>query len=246
MSNTEKVVAVERREGKYQEKPTPYEKYIKRDCQKQPHLLKLCYAQFVKKYYAVCKIDDDYDFSAQKVEIECDKFGKVMFENHIISVDYDESEQATELPLFICIQGLKPGELPYMRRRSVQVLRYHKFNREQSPHEFMYSELQLYMPHSSKKKFGPTLEKERDDFETCLSTYQKSDISKVKGKVMEFLESVEEGLEKAKELQNTIGDELDPQNEQDMDECQAEGVVYHPDFVPSDPQNLPTQSETTT
>ena len=110
----------------------------------------------------------------------------------------------------------------------------------------MYSELQLYMPHSSKKKFGPTLEKERDDFETCLSTYQKSDISKVKGKVMEFLESVEEGLEKAKELQNTIGDELDPQNEQDMDECQAEGVIDHPDFVQSDPQNLPTQSETST
>ena len=135
----------------------------------------------MKKYYAVCKIDDDYDFSVQKVEIECDKFGKVMFENHIISVDYDESEQATELPLFICIQSLKPGELPYMRRRSVQVLRYHKFNREQSPYEFMYSELQLFMPHSSKEKFGPTLEKERDDFETCLSTYQKSDISKVKG-----------------------------------------------------------------
>ena len=63
---------------------------------------------------------------------------------------------------------------------------------------------------------------------------------------MEFLESVEEGLEKAKELQNTIGDELDPQNEQDMDECQAEGVIDHPDFVQSDPQNLPTQSETST
>ena len=62
---------------------------------------------------------------------------------------------------------------------------------------------------------------------------------------MEFLESVEEGLEKAKELQNTIGDELDPQNEQDLDECQAEGVKDHPDFVQSDPQNLQTQSDTT-
>ena len=123
VKHCEKVVAVEGREGKYQEKPTPYEKYIKRDCQKQPHLSKLCYAQFVKKYYAVSKIDEDYDFSAQKVKKECDKFGKVMFENHIISVDYDESEQAAELPLFICIQSLKPGELPYMRRRSVQVLR---------------------------------------------------------------------------------------------------------------------------
>ena len=31
-----------------------------------------------------------------------------------------------------------------------------------------------------------------------------------------------------------------------MDECQAEGVIDHPDFVQSDPQNLPTQSETST
>ena len=125
-----------------------------------------------------------------------------------------------------------------LQRTSASIPMKKGLNDKQSPHEFMYSELQLYMPHSSKKKLGPTLEKERDNFEVCLSTYQKSNIAKVKGKVMEFLESVEEGLEKAKEMQNTIGDELDPQNEQDMDECQAEGVTDHPDFVQSDPQNF--------
>ena len=61
---------------------------------------------------------------------------------------------------------------------------------------------------------------------------------------MEFLESVEDGLEKAKELQNNdIGDVMDPQNEQDRDECEAEGVQDHPDFIHIDPNNLEQQVE---
>ena len=58
---------------------------------------------------------------------------------------------------------------------------------------------------------------------------------------MPFLESVEEGLEKAQELINTIGDEMDPQNEQERDECEAEGVKDHPDYSHIDPDNLPQQ-----
>ena len=61
---------------------------------------------------------------------------------------------------------------------------------------------------------------------------------------MEFLESVEEGMQKAQELiQNTAGDELDPQGEQDKDECEAEGVRDHPDFVFSDPGNFDKEVE---
>ena len=60
---------------------------------------------------------------------------------------------------------------------------------------------------------------------------------------MEFLESVEEGLEKAKEMQSDVGDALDPQNEQDKDDCIEIGVQDHPDFVSRDPINLDTQAE---
>merc|ERR1739838_891163 len=44
----EKVVEVEGRTGKYQEKPSLYDKYLRRDCKIQPHIKNLCYAQFVK------------------------------------------------------------------------------------------------------------------------------------------------------------------------------------------------------
>ena len=78
----------------------------------------------------------------------------------------------------------------------------------------------------------------------CVDRFNSYNISAVKGKIMEFLESVEEGMQKAQELiQNTAGDELDPQGEQDKDECEAEGVKDHPDFVFSDPGNLDKEVE---
>ena len=206
IDHCEKVVSVQGRTGKYQEKPSLYDKYIRRDIKRQPQLLKLCYAQFVKKYHAVSETDINFDCSPIKVDKQYDDFGEVLHDNHIITEDYDDVEQPTELPMFIFITDLKPGELPVMKRRSPQVLRYHKFNRERCAHEFYYSELQLYFPHSTNADFGPTLELERENIEACQQTYQNSGIPRVKQKIMEFLESVEEGLEKAKELQNNIGD----------------------------------------
>ena len=59
---------------------------------------------------------------------------------------------------------------------------------------------------------------------------------------MPFLESVEEGLEMAQQLlENSAGEELDPQNEQDKDECEAEGAQDNPRFALSDPSNLDNQ-----
>merc|ERR1711872_1204255 len=101
-----------------------------------------------------------------------DDDGQPFYENHIITADYDIQEQAVELPKFIRISNLKPGELPFMKLRSPQVLRYHKFNREKSPHEYYYSELQLYHPHLKSKSFH--LEKEKEDFEACQDTYLNS------------------------------------------------------------------------
>ena len=65
----------------------------------------------------------------------------------------------------------------------------------------------------------------------------KSAVAATKRKIMPFLESVEEGLERATG-QNTLGDELDPQKEQDKAECEAEGCQDHPDFELINPNNL--------
>ena len=40
-----------------------------------------------------------------------------------------------------------------------------------------------------------------------------------------------------------IGDELNPQKEQDRDECEAEGIQENPNFVLSDPGNLTENCE---
>ena len=217
----EKVVEVEGRKGKYHEKPSLYEKYLRRDCKIQPHIKDLCYAQFVKRYYSVSKLDDKFDISSVKIKKSYDAEGRVNIDDHIISPEYDSLDEAIELPKFIMITNLKPGELPYMKRRKPQVLRYHKFNREKSPHEYFYSELQLYHPHRGPHSRS-NLVREKENQEICQETYVNSNIPQVKGKIMEFLESVEEGLEKAKELQeNMMGDEMDPQNQQDNDECRG-------------------------
>ena len=136
--------------------------YLRRDCDVQPHLKKLCYAQFVKRYESVGKIDEDFDFKPIKINKQFDDTGAAIWQEHIITYDYDDVDPATELPKFIGISDLKPGELPFMRRRSPQVLRYHKFNREKNPHEYFFSELQLYHPHFNSKLFS--LEKERKNF----------------------------------------------------------------------------------
>ena len=129
-----------------------------------------------------------------------------------------------------------------MKLRAPQVLRFHKFNKEKSPHEYYYTELQLYHPHTINLKTG--LHKEKDDIDVCLQTFNSSRINKVKEKIMPFLQSVEEGLERAQELvQNLVGDELNPQKEQDNDECEAEGIQDNPNFLLSDPGNLTENCE---
>ena len=58
-----------------------------------------------------------------------------------------------------------------------------------------------------------SLELEKDDPDICQETYLSSDIHIVKSKIMPFLVAVEEGIEAAHELHNTVGNDLDPQNE---------------------------------
>ena len=73
----------------------------------------------------------------------------------------------------------------------------------------------------------------------------ESDIRAVKQQVMEFLESTEEArlfVEEAVKLQE-VGNELDPQGEQDRYECELDGQVMHPDFEHFNPDFLNLQNE---
>ena len=60
---------------------------------------------------------------------------------------------------------------------------------------------------------------------------------------MPFLETVEEGMEAAHELRNTIGDELDPQNELDQLECQEIGIQDNPEYATKDFTGVTDETE---
>ena len=88
-----------------------------------------------------------------------------------------------------------------MRLRSLRVARLHKFNQLKHPHEFYYSELQLYRPFQKESELEP------DSYESCKSIYDETSehngqkkVTNVKRLIMEHLESMEEGTERAQEL----------------------------------------------
>ena len=105
----------------------------------------------------------------------------------------------------------------------------------------MYSELQLYHPHSCDAAYGSkySLKKEKEEFETCQETFGASGFGRVKRKIMPFLEIVEEGIAAAHEHEeNTIGDVLNPQNQQDDDDCEEMGLEENPTFAGRDPSEF--------
>ena len=96
--------------------------------------------------------------------------------------------------------------------------------------------MQLYHPHTNVKKHGRTysLVQEKEDLAVCQKTYAKSQLNKVKNRIMPYLETVEEGMEAAYQESNTIGDILDPQNEQDQIECEEIGLEDNPEYAAKD------------
>ena len=126
-----------------------------------------------------------------------------------------------ELPKFIKLINLKPGEPPFMKLRSPYVVRFYKINRSKNPHEYIYSELQLYKPFRKEEELYP------EDHEACLALFnaEKENIQHVKSLLLPHLEGVQEGTEQAGEMMDSeIGKHLDPSNEQDNDDCEEEGL----------------------
>ena len=90
-----------------------------------------------------------------------------------------------------------------------------------------------------------------DDFEKCKLLFNKRSshnddlkIQNVKSVLLQYLEPVEKGLERAEELMDSnIGDTIDPELEQDNDDCEDIGVTEHPDFQFKDPSDLDVTKE---
>ena len=102
----------------------------------------------------------------------------------------DSDEPMIEIPRIFKLKETLPGENPIMQRRSFPAaLRFHKVNQNNNPHKYFLSELMLYIPFRDEEtEFRP------DDPNILEEIYFKNQerIRKIKGKVMEHLQSVEE------------------------------------------------------
>ena len=241
----EDAVEVEGREGKYKEKASMYDKYLRRDCDAQPELHDLCYSQFVKRYSSARTIPKDYKFKLQKIPKTFDEDGKLILRDLIITKNIENDDEVSRLPSCIKLKDAQDNELSFIKLRAEAILRYHKFKKSKNLHEHLFSELQLYHPHTNNRKDGQQycLIDESNDLEVCQKTYDESEIFRVKRRIMPFLETVEEGMEAAHELRNTIGDELDPQNELDQLECQEIGIQDNPEYATKDFTGVTDETE---
>ena len=239
------VIEVYGREGKYQEKASLYEKYLRRDCKLQPEIKDLCYAQFVKKYSSHRDRPPKSSFKIQKVDKTYDESGNVNVKDVVITKNIDDSKQLYLLPTYIRLKQTRKDEPAFMKKRSEAVLRLHKFKKTKHLHEYLFSELQLYHPHTNNEADGQDycLLFERDDLEICQKTYDQSNISIVKRKIMPFLENVEEGMAAAHDFRDSLGAELDPQNEQDRLECEDIGLEDNPEYAAKDFEGITNEND---
>ena len=168
--------------------------------------------------------------SSEEEEVDMDTYvvGNEMITKH----SKKRGNKKIQLPKFIKLTNLKPGEPAFMRLRSPYIVRFHKTNRTKDPHGYILSQLQLYMPFRKEEDVGV------EDYTTCQILYAsvQGDLRTVKSLLLPHMEGVLQASERVEDLlESTAGVYLDAANEQDTEDCEEEGVSDHPDYLLKDP-----------
>ena len=119
-------------------------------------------------------------------------------------------------------------------------MRIHKKKQDTEPVKYFLSEMLLYRPFTDESELGS------NDDQKCIELYLnlEEEISHVKSKIMPFISGIEEAryfmeeAAKTEKFKTSIGDFLDPQNEQDNSECLDIEEHPHPDFIYLDPDTI--------
>ena len=148
------------------------------------------------------------------------------------------------LPKTIKILNCQPGEISIWRKRSFpRAARIHKKKEDTNPHRFFLSELMLYHGFTDEKDIGS------DDEEMCKNLYLKNKeaIQFVKSHMLPFSQGIEEArynVEQAqlndekKEEDDNIGDILDPEHQQENEECEVGEEEIVPEFAHLNPDEI--------
>ena len=208
------------------------------DISENAQLSELTYLQFAMKYVSCKKEKMDPEKLRSKLLHEGDEgFDMTDEMDLMVTHDFEVRKERFTLPDFIKLTNLKPGEPGYMRKRTRQVVRFHKIDSTKNPHEHYYSQLQMYTPFQDENDFFP------DDAERCKQLYEslslhnnRRRIDNVKAILMKHLDSVEEGTERAHDTKNEeVGAMMDSTHAQEQIDCELEGMSEYPDFAGIDP-----------
>ena len=217
----------------YIENPSIRDKYLRR-----PEVLEnITLSQFAKIY---CPRQISNDENANIVETtyrDCPPENRIQDRFIISPIQMERSG----LPDLVKLNGDPvPGELNFLKLRRPIALRYHKFKETNDPHQFFFSEMELYVPFRSEDELFP------EDFESCEQKYRECypSIQYRKSKIMEFLQVVEEGRENAQDLINEeTAASLDNENVQDNAESLEQGISQVEEFIAMDPSDLNTNED---
>ena len=235
---------IEGKKGWFVEKYDLIDKYVRRDrtCEEVDDL---SVSQFMKMFVPAHqqKLLKDKDV-VDDVMADVEKSENVLNESHTTEeskFDYvmtANKHKKVKLPQYIAIENPFPGEPPFMRKRDKPaVLRFHKPKHCIDAAKYFYSEALLYTPFRSEKELedrvnNAAINNEYADLENQIKV--------VKSQVMEHLESNEEARYMVEEASKAkeIGKDLDPEGEQDIDDCENENLFLHPDYEHLNPDEL--------
>ena len=236
---------IENREGWFVEKYDLIDKYVRLD-KNCKEIDELSSSQFLKMYVSAhnmgnkknkninVKDESDNDDEEMQTEEECIWEGDEKF-HYVMTAKQDGK---IPLPDYIAIENPFPGEPPFMRKRTKPaVLRFHKPKQSINPEDYFFSEALLYTPFKSEEELENRV---KDAAMDGFKTLEKQ-INAVKAQVMEHLESNEEARYLVEEATNKIkemGENLDPQGEQDIRDCELEDLMMHPDYQHLNPDDV--------
>ena len=238
---------IEGREGLFVEKYDLIDKYVRRDrkCVAADEVSVVqYYKMFVAAYKDMRKKTDESETDDENEE--CDETDQMdeAIEGNFHYVMTASRGKPVLLPPYIKIDNPFPGEPPLMRKRvKPAVVRFHKPKQDVDPAKYFFAEALLYTPFRSEKELEERVANAAEDGYVELEKW----INAVKCQVMEHLESNEEArymVEEANSKTKDVGDDLDPEGEQDIEECMNENLFLHPDYEHLDPEELNLREET--
>ena len=242
---------VEDREGLFMEKPDLISKYERRklvtvqeddpDTEEAEALDQMCLCQYVKMFESrgwqqKGRTNEEGEVEAPQEEDVPEEGELAEDDDFNFLITGDTECRRRRLPDVLTLEDPLPGEPKFLQKRTFpRAIRFFKNKFDMDPHRYYLRELMLYHPFRDENQLFP------NDPEKCEELYLRhfDEIKVVKGQLMPFLESVEEAqliyeemkAQEKQDVQDKMGADLDPENEQDIADLDDEDYdEEHPDF----------------